>query len=278
MRGCQNPLPGYRIFLALMIALFASAAAHSSLAQNEKLEYRLASGDSIRIQVFQNPDLSLETRVAANGSISFPLIGSAQIGGMTLAEAEQTLARALREGGFIKQPQVIILLQQIRGNLVSVLGQVARPGQFALDTNTTRLSQIIANAGGIAPSGADVIIVTGMREGKPFRRQVDFAAIYLDEKTGEDITLADGDVIYVDRYPVFYVYGEVQRPGAYRIDRNMTVRQALAHGGGLTPRGTLRSLALFRRSRAGAVEELKEPALDDLVRAGDVLNVQQSLF
>lgn len=259
--------------------LFAlSVSAQGQQPQGQQPEYRLAPGDTIRIQVFQNPDFTLETRVTESGVISYPLVGAVRVGGLTLAAAEQAIAKALRDGGFMKQPQVIIVLLQNRGNQVSVLGQVNRPGRFVLEAITTRLSEMIANAGGIAPSGADVVILTGVRDGKPFRREIDVPGIYLNNFPQNDVALASGDVIYVDRGPVFYIYGEIQRPGSYRVERNMTVRQALAQAGGLTPRGTDRGLGLFRRGSDNAVEALKSPDLGDPVRSDDVIYVPKSLF
>jgi polysaccharide export outer membrane protein len=260
-------------------ALFILAVAFvlSAAAQDKLPEYRLGPGDSIRISVFQNPNLTLETRITEDGTISYPLIGTAKIGGMTIAAAEQTIAKALDEGNFINQPQVTILSLTIRSSQVSVLGLVNRAGRFPLETVNTRVSEMIALAGGITPAGADVAIVTGERAGKPFRKEVDIAALFLYSKTDEDVTVAPGDVIYVHRAPMFYVYGEVQRPGSYRIERGMTVRQALAQGGGPTQRGTERSLRLHRRGTNNELE-IRSPKLEDPVKPGDVLHVGESLF
>ena len=76
------------------------------------------------------------------------------------------------------------------------------------------------------PAGDDSAIVIGQRNGKPFRKVIDIPGLYLGEKSDQDIILSGGDVIYVHRAPVFYIYGEAQRPGAYRIERGMTVMQA----------------------------------------------------
>jgi len=241
-------------------------------------EYRLGVGDSIRIQVFQNADLMLETRISENDSITFPLIGTTRIGQMALVDAEQVIAKALRDGGFIKQPQVIIVLLQNRGNQVSVLGQTNRPGRYPLDTVSVRLTEIIATAGGMSQTASDLVIVSGNREGKPFRREIDFSGMLLLDQQENDIVLKPDDVIYVDRNPVFYIYGEIQRPGAYRIERDMTVRQALALSGGLAPRGSERGLTLHRRGADGSVEAIKDPGLNHPVRRDDVLQVMQSLF
>jgi polysaccharide export outer membrane protein len=76
---------------------------------------------------------------------------------------------------------------------------------------------------------------------------------------------------------MFYIYGEVQRPGSYRVERNMTIRQALAQSGGLTGRGTERSLVVFRHGADGAVQRLSL-GVDDPVQADDVLQVRESIF
>lgn len=258
-------------FLLLLAAAFVLCAN----AQEKSSDYRLGEGDGIRIGVFQNPDLTLETRVSENGVITFPLIGTVKIGGKTIAGAEQTIATALQEGGFIKQPQVSILLLKNLGNQVSVLGQVTRPGRFPLETFNTRLSEMLAMAGGVAPDGADAVIVTGTREGKPFRKQVDVAGMFLSNNFEDDVVVAGGDVIYVARQPMFYIYGEVQRPGSFRVERDMTVRQALAQSGGPTARGTERDVNVYRRGADGKKTGVK---LDDPVLPDDVLYVGESLF
>ena len=243
-----------------------------------QIEYQLGAGDMIKIVVFQNPDLTVEARVTENGTISFPLIGEVKVGGITIPAAEQTIAKALKDGGFIQQPQVNIVLQQIRGYQVAVLGQVNRPGRFPLDTLNVRVSEMIAIAGGIAvATGADVAVLTGMRNGKPFRKEIDIASLFVDNKLQDDLVVAGGDVIYVQRAPIFYIYGEVQRPGSYRVERNMTVRQALAQGGGPTMRGTERWLRLHRRGADGKVAVLR-PGFDDPVQPDDVIYVRESIF
>ena len=176
-----------------------------------------------------------------------------------------------------KKPQVSILSLQMRSNQVSVLGLVNRAGRFPLETFNVRVSEMIAIAGGIAPTGADVAIVMGERAGKPYRKEIDIPALFLYNKNDDDVTVAPGDVIYVNRAPLFYIYGEVQRPGSYRVDRGMTVRQALAQGGGPTLRGTERGLRLHRRGTSNRLEA-SNPRLDDPVQPGDVFYVGDSLF
>ena len=262
------------LFAALFFAVLCTGAAHAQ----DKPDYPLGAGDSIRIQVFQNPDLAVETRVSENGSITYPLIGAVQLGGLSIAAAEKKIADALKSGGFVQQPQVNIVLVQVRGNQVGVLGQVNRPGRFPLETVNTRLSDMLAAAGGATPTGDDIVIVTGTRNGQPFRKEIDVPALFLNANTADDIVLSGGDMIYVHRAPVFYIYGETQRPGAFRIERGMTVMQALAQGGGPTVRGSETRLRLHRKNpQTGAIEQLT-PELTDAVQANDVIYVRESIF
>ena len=264
-------------WLGTLLLILAAAFSTGATAQDKPADYRLGDGDNIRITVFQNPDLTLETRVTENGTITFPLIGSVKIGGLTIAMAADTIAKALQAGNFIQKPQVNIQLIRNLGNQVSVLGQVGRPGRFPLETFSTRLSEMLAIAGGISATGADIAIVTGTREGKPYRKEIDIVGMFLDNKLQDDLIVAGGDVIYVQRQPMFYIYGEVQRPGSYRIERGMTIRQALVQGGGLTQRGTERNLSVHRRGADGQITATSVD-MNEAVRSDDVLHVRESLF
>lgn len=260
----------------LLIAAMLALTGLSAQAQ-AKPDYPLGAGDAIRVQVFQNPDLTIETRVSENGTITYPLIGAVELGGLSIAVAEKKIADALQTGGFIQKPQVNIVLVQIRGNQVSVLGQVNRPGRFPLETTTTRVSDMLASAGGATAAGDDIAIVTGVRDGKSFRKQIDIPASLLSGSMDDDIVLQGGDRLYVHRAPVFYIYGESQRPGSFRIERNMTFMQALAIGGGPTARGSERRLRVHRKAADGSTQKI-EVELTDPVLPEDVIYVKESLF
>lgn len=267
----------FATFVAFAGFTTTGAIAQEKPVPAKPLDYPLGAGDMLRVQVFQNPDLTIETRVSENGSITYPLIGAVQLGGLSIAAAEKKIAGALKEGGFVQQPQVNIVLLQVRGNQVGVLGQVNRPGRFPLETFNTRVSDMLAAAGGATVNGDDVAIVTGVRDGQPFRREIDIPALYIGDKPEQDMVLSGGDTIYVHRAPVFYIYGEAQRPGAYRIERGMTIMQALAQGGGPTPRGSEWRLRLHRKNASGEVEQIA-PEMTDPVRANDVIYVRESIF
>ncbi len=240
-------------------------------------QYKLAVGDSIRVFVYQNPDLSLELRITESGAISFPLLGNVVLAGLSVTQAEKRIADGLRDGNYVIRPQVSITVLQFRGNQVSVLGQVGKPGRYPLETGEVRLTDILATAGGTAPSGADTVVVVGTRKGSPFRVEIDLPDVFSPGRRGDDVLLADGDVIWVDRQPQIYIYGEVQRPGAIRLERNMTLMQALASVGGVTQRGTEKGLKVNRRDAKGEVRVI-DPKMNDYLQANDVVYVRESLF
>jgi polysaccharide export outer membrane protein len=240
-------------------------------------EYLLTPGDVIKVSVFKNPDLMLDARVSEAGTIGFPLLGSVPVAGLTLPAAERKIAQLLKDGGFVLNPQVNILLTTAVGNQVAVLGQVNRPGRYPIEGAGGNLTGMLAEAGGIGPTGADVVIVTGIRNGKPFRREIDVVNMSLNGSTADDIELRGGDTLFVNRAPMFYIYGQVQKPGGYRLEKGMTVMQALADGGGMTGKASSRGIALHRRDATGKVKE-SGASLDEDVRDQDVIYVKESVF
>jgi polysaccharide export outer membrane protein len=241
--------------------IFMLTLALPGLAQTEKL----GAGDAVRITVHQQPDLTTDARVSERGMVAMPLIGEVKLAGMSQVEAARAIADSLKKGQFLRNPQVTVAITTVRSKQVSVLGAVARPGRYALDDTSSKLSDVIAAAGGITPTGADTVTV--MRDGKEQRVAV----------LGKPFDLKGGETIHVERAPVFYIYGEVTRSGAYRIEPNMTVMQAIAAGGGMTPRGSDRRLKLRRAGADGKVAET-DAKLHDAVKADDVIFVKEALF
>lgn len=262
-------------WLALCLCLFAAQAQPQPAAARE--DYLLGEGDVIKVTVYQSPELSLELRIPASGSVSYPLLGDVTLGGLTVNQAERRLAEGLIEGRILKQPQVSILVTQVRGSQASVLGHVIKPGRYPLELTRTRLSDLMALAGGIASDGGDVLTVTGTREDRPFRVQIDYRQLFATDDPRTNLVIQSNDVVFVDRAPQVYIYGEVQRPGALRLERGMTVLQALAAGGGLTLRGTQSGIRVHRRDAQGVTLELV-PGLQGLLQQGDVVFVRESLF
>lgn len=265
------------ICLALNGLCLHAALAQTAVLETAREDYRLGPGDTLRIQVFQSPDLTVEARVSESGVISYPLVGSIRVAGLSPTDLEKGLADRLRDGKFLQNPQVTVNITAFRSQQVSVLGNVARPGRFPIETTGMRLSEMISLAGGITPAGADEVVLVTRRSGQPTRIEIDLAGMFATGDLSRDPPMQAGDVIYVGRAPQYYIYGQVQRPGMYGVDRGMTVAQAIAKGGGLTLRGTDRSVRLHRRG-AGEQAQLLEPRLDEAVRPDDLIFVRESVF
>lgn len=268
-RACAA-FAGIRLLMLMLLGLSVSSAFAAD-------EYLLSPGDVIKITVFKSPDLTSDARVSETGTIGFPLIGGVQVGGLSLPGAEKKIGQMLKEGGFVLNPQVNILLTLAVGNQVAVLGQVNKPGRYPIQESGGHLTGILATAGGIAPTGGDLVIVTGIRGGKAFRREIDMLKMSLSGTAADDIELSGGDTLYVNRAPQFFIYGQVQRPGGFRLDKGMTVLQALATGGGVTGKGTSRGIVLHRRDASNKVKEMSV-TLDEDVQDQDVIYVKESVF
>jgi polysaccharide export outer membrane protein len=261
----------------LRLAGWLLAALLAGAAHGQANDYTLGAGDVVKVTVFQNPDLTTETRVSEAGTITFPLIGQVGIAGQTPAQAERVIATRLRDGGFVNRPQVNLVVLQFKGSQVSVLGQVNKPGRYPLDQSRNRLTEVLALAGGVLPTGADTVTLVTNEGGQEKKIEVDIPELMASGDLSRDLVVKNGDVIYVNRFPVFYIYGEVQRPGQYRVERGMTVMQAVAVGGGLTIRGTERGIRLTRKDDKGATVTREAKPLE-LIQGDDVLQVRESLF
>ncbi len=260
-------------WFAALLCLAVMAASDKAFAQSRAV---LGPGDSVRVTVFQSPDLATEARISERGTLAFPLIGEIALEGLTAQEAAARIAEQLVRGKFVVNPQVSVNVVDVRSRQVSILGQVARPGRYALDGVRTNLTDLLALAGGINTAGDDNITLVLHRGGNARTMEINVPGIFRTGGSSQDIELEAGDTIFVPRAPTFYIYGEVQRAGAYRLEPAMTVMQALSVGGGVTPRGTERGVKVNRRAD-GAVRKL-EVSLNDRVEPGDVIYVAERLF
>ena len=269
----------FRFFalLAMVTGLVATFGAGPAQAQVQRGDYLLGPGDVIRIQVFQSTDLTVEARISESGVISYPLLGVVKMAGLSPQQAENLISTRLRDGKFLQNPQVTLNVLEFRSQQVSVLGNVNKPGRYPLETTGMRLSEMLSMAGGVTPTGADSVILMTTRDGRPQRIEIDLVDMFTSGDLSRDVVLQSGDTVFVNRAPNYYVYGQVQRPGQYPLDRGMTVAQAIAKGGGLTLRGTDRGVRLHRRFGERNIQVL-EPKLDDPVRPDDLIFVRESIF
>jgi polysaccharide biosynthesis/export protein len=241
-------------------------------------EYELGGGDSVRISVFLSPELTTEVRISEAGIVSLPMVGKLHLGGLTIAQAETLLETKLKDGNFIQKAQVTMAVINFRSQQVSILGNVGKPGRYPLEVKGTRITDLLATAGGVTGAGADSLIHSRRQaNGTVVTREIDLPRIYLDNDQSQDMVLQGGDSIYVHRQPNYYIYGQVGRPGNYVIERGLTVSQAIAKGGSYTLRSRESGVRLLRRDGSGKMTE-SVPKMDDLVKPDDQIFIRESLF
>jgi polysaccharide export outer membrane protein len=277
-------LTGFCVLLTLMMMLLTqirtpahaaipAAAPGGATLSPVPSDYRVGPGDLLRVSVFDHPELAADMRVSQSGNLTFPLLGQLSVTGKSPHEIESALVQGLASGGFVKEPQVSVLVIDYQSQKISVMGQVTRPGQYALTASQHALD-LLAEAGGVVNMIAadDATLIRHNGERVP----IDLVAMFAGDPRQNPEVIA-GDTIYVPRAPQFYIYGEVQRPGVYRLERRMTVSQAISAGGGLTAKGSERRVIVKRRD-AGGKERKVSVSGSDVLEPDDVLMIKQGLF
>lgn len=247
------------VFLLPVLALAATP---------EDEDYVLGRNDVIRVVVYDHPDMTTEAQISKDGAVSLPLIGKIKVAGQTTSAIEAAISNALRSGGFIKNPNVTVVVISYKSQKISILGNVFKPGLYTLEGGTT-LEQALAIAGGVAPAGGERVIV--VRGNMPTEYRL---TEYL--MSGRALAVRSGDVVYVPSAEQVYVYGEVNRPGVYRLEPGMTAIQAIAAAGGFNPRADDDDLTVTRATDGR--QQVYRLTASDRVRASDVIFVGESLF
>jgi len=280
------PVAALELTTALMPLSAASAAGKAGIKTADKApasadesgpSLTLDVGDAVSMQVYGRPELSLTTYVADDGTISIPLAGKVPVAGLAPADAAQRVAEAFRKGKLLIDPQVTLSPAQFRGQQVSVLGAVRTPGRFVIESKTTVLD-VLAQAGGTTENGADVVLLLRPdRSGKITRHSINLKGLDRGNSPLTMMTLRGGDSILVPPADQFYINGEVKSPNTYRLEPGMKVIQAIARGGGVTPRGSSRRIEITRRKPDGNyVTHDGEP--NDAIQANDVIRIKERLF
>jgi polysaccharide export outer membrane protein len=228
----------------------------------------------LHITVFDHDELTIDARVSQSGNITFPMIGQQRVSGLPTREAEVALSNQLNAGGFLRAPQVSINITEFKSQKVAVMGQVTNAGQYALD-GPKKVLDALAMAGGMLNDNSAAAEGTLVRADGS-RISIDFDKL-LTGDPAMNLRIHDGDTLYVPLAPQFFIYGQVQHPGAYRLSRNTTISQAVSIGGGLTPRGTQRG-AIVKRFDSQGNERRLHPKEEEVLQANDVLLIKASLF
>lgn len=258
--------------------IFAVVGCSQVFAEDSNLpaDYLIGGGDTVKIDVYDQPDLTTEARVSQDdGTIAFPLLGEVAIAGLSPEGAGRKIAILLENGGFIKNPQVAITVKDFRSQKIPVMGQVNKPGEYLL-MGESKVVDLISQAGGLKDDAADVIIVVKKEGGKSVKHEIDLLRFYAGDMQ-QNINVSRGDFVLVPKMDTFFIHGEVRRSGKYRLERGMTVMQAISVGGGISDRGSLSGMKVTRSNEDGTTRKIGVE-LTDKLQPNDVLYVKERLF
>jgi len=270
-----------RIVLLGVVLLLAGRGANSQTS-----DYKIGPQDVLSIGVFGQPSLTGRYSIQADGTFGFPLVGRIHAAGLTVDAVEKEIASKLADK-FVRDPRITVSVDEYRSQRIFVMGEVRQPGAYPLTRETT-LIEVLARAGSTTPeAGGEVLIVRGSGDAASKAPAIPDAkstsdAIRIDLKelqTGRvpnPSTLKDGDTVFVPRGERIYVLGHVRSPGAYTLQRNMTVLEALALAGGASDRGAVNRLKISR-TVGGKTREISA-ASSDLMQPGDTLIVPERYF
>lgn len=242
-----------------LIAMLVNGVMVAISAQPQsEYQYQLGPNDVVRVQVFGEEDLTVESKVGGDGAINFPLLGSVAIAGKTVKELQEYLVGRLAEG-YVRSPKVTVLLVRYRNYYVH--GEVKTPGGYPYEAGLT-VQKAISLAGGFTEKAETRRIaatrVVGDRAGTV--------------TLGMEAPILPDDILAVGPMQKFFVSGEVKTPGRYPYEPGLTVQKALSMAGGLTERADPAGIKLTRFKESGV--ETEAGALETLVLADDMLAVE----
>jgi len=145
------------VYLGLAIGQCAHAAGANEY-RNDQPVVQLGVGDSVGIQVYGQPDMSVTVYVADDGTLSVPLAGPVKVLGLSPTDAARRIEKALHDGGYLVDPHVTLNVTQSLSQKVSVLGEVKQPGRYSISGNTS-IFDVIAQAGGVTDNSSSTIYI-----------------------------------------------------------------------------------------------------------------------
>ncbi|MBD2137135.1 SLBB domain-containing protein [Anabaena sp. FACHB-1237] len=279
-------------------------------------DYLLGGGDLIRVNVFEVPEYTGEYQIPPGGSINLPLIGSVPISGLTTEQAADTIAK--RYSRFLKRPLISVNLLSPRPINVLVAGEVTRPGAYTLSLQggagnspgvqypTVMAALTIAQGVTLAADVTKVELRRKVGRSGEQTVSVDLKTLTQTGRISQDITLRDGDTIFVPTAAslniaearnlfsanfaasqsaprTVVVIGEVNRPGSYLVTAGATgggdggasgsglptVMRSLQLAGGITSQADVRNIKLRRPTRTGTEQSI-DINLWELLKTGDI--------
>ena len=202
----------------------------------------LSAGDLIQIRVFEQPDYAPEVRISADGSVLLPLIGTIDLNGKTISQAERIIEQHLIDAQIYRSPQVTVQLVEGPNQVAAVIGEVHSVVPIV---GSRRLLDVLATAGGLPPTASHVITISRPGVAEPII--VDLGTDPLHSGLA-NVPIFPGDTIIISRIGVVYLLGAFRTPGTIPLTQYspLTLMQATAISGGLNFQGKFDDVRLIR--------------------------------
>jgi polysaccharide biosynthesis/export protein len=264
------------------LALLSGQA--TRLEPGEGPNYVVGPEDVLTVTVYNEPQLTGKFRVEKDGEFNYPFLGRVRAGGRTVDELADVIKARLADG-YLRRPQVTVEVDQFRSQNVFVMGEVRTPGKYVLSGPVTLLDAL-ARAGATTDAAGPEVLILHAKDPisasptLPDQRDAEIVTVNLrdiqDGRLSRNVTIRDGDTIFVTKAERFFVVGQVRNAGSYILERNMTVLQAISTAGGISERGSTKRLRIVRIVGSKRTEFDAKPT--DVVRPGDTIVVRQRLL
>ena len=260
-----------RFFLAVACLLLTAGDLRAQ--SNPKVSER----DQLNVTVWGFKEYTNKFPVGADGAIEFPDVGRVKVLGLTVKEVGELLAKKLKEGEFLLNPQVTVELEQTPNKKVTVTGLVRTPGTVSYAGDLTLLDALLKSGGRLPEAADEVLIVRALppdTQGEQKTLTVNARELENGIGLSRNPMLHDGDAIFVRKAQAVTVTGYVRSVGAYSIESGMNVEQVLALAGGVDPqRGSDKRIEIIRQGKT-----IKEVKKSDVVQPGDIIKVGRRIM
>jgi len=278
-----DPKEAPPIWNAIAPAVSQSSADEAIHTSTPAMALPIGPGDFLDVSEFHTPEFRSAVRVAADGSVSLPFVGSINIVGLSEQQTSAIIEKALFDHGILLHPQVSVLITSAVGQDVSVLGEIIRPGVYPYTVHH-RLLDLISSASGLSSNAGRLVTIYHRNDSHTAHLFV-LDPSGVETKVEHNPELAPGDTIQVSRAGLVYVIGDVVRPGGFAVDpvQGLTVVQALSLAWGATPNAAATKAILIRDQSGGRTlttlnlhRMIRGQDPDEVVRDRDILFVPDS--
>jgi polysaccharide export outer membrane protein len=254
--------------LGVLVAQATGAAPPAASSEAAEQPYILGPEDVVELEVLGRADFKTRAKIGSDGTILLPYVGQMQAADRTTKQLAAEVTAALEAGSYFQRPILRVEVVSFASRYVTVLGAVGSPGLVPIN-RAYRLSEILARVGGISAASADYVVVRP-EQGPEHRYSI--KALTTGELS-QDPYVAPGDKIFLPTAEIYYLSGQVRSPGQYAVAPDLTIRMAIARAGGLTELGSNKRIKINRKNK-----KVGKVSLDDVVQAGDVIEIGERLF